>query len=379
MSAGVTFRALRTSVGPAAGLSVAMGIGRFVYTPILPRMAAALDMPSSHGSWIAAANYLGYLLGAWALTQRPDWTSTTALRTGLLATVVLLAVMPVTGALPWFLLVRLVAGVAAAVVFVCVAQVVPTVELAGGATGLVYAGVGAGITLSGVTVALADSAPWSALWLLSAVGAGVLALVAWPVQVPSVGHEPRPVGGGASRVPVRLTVAYLLEGVGYIIIGTYLVTLVAVSTGARTATWVWVVAGLSAVASPVLWKVVASRTGARKALVLAYVLQLLAALVPVVSADVAGGFAGAALFGATFMGITQMTMAEAHRSGVIAAAAGLTLVYALGQLLGPVIVAVLPADRYGPAFLVAVVLLGIAGAVVRGDQDAVASRWESGS
>jgi hypothetical protein len=52
-----------------------------------------------------------------------------------------------------------------------------------------------------------------------------------------------------------------------------------------------------------------------------------------------------------------MTMAQAHRLGIGAVAAGLTLVYALGQLLGPMIVAVLPSDGYGPAFLVAAGLL----------------------
>jgi hypothetical protein len=52
-----------------------------------------------------------------------------------------------------------------------------------------------------------------------------------------------------------------------------------------------------------------------------------------------------------------MTMARARQLGIGAAAAGLTLVYALGQLLGPLIVAVLPAGGYGPAFLVAAGLL----------------------
>jgi MFS family permease len=193
------------------------------------------------------------------------------------------------------------------------------------------------------------------LWLVAAAGAALLIPVAWNVPVPAAA----PRAGRAPRVPGHrlLSASYLLEGIGYIIIGTYLVALVAESTGAREATWVWVVAGLAAAPSTLLWAVVGRRVGLRPALVGAYVLQILAALFPVMVGGVAGGYVGAALFGTTFMGITQMTMAQAHRLGIGAVAAGLTLVYALGQLLGPMIVAVLPSDGYGPAFLVAAGLL----------------------
>ena len=47
-----------------AALASAMGIGRFAFTPLLPMMLhdGVVDLPQ--GSWLATANYLGYLLGA---------------------------------------------------------------------------------------------------------------------------------------------------------------------------------------------------------------------------------------------------------------------------------------------------------------------------
>src|SRR5580700_12055066 len=45
-------------------LAVAMGIGRFAFTPLLPVMVRGGSLAQSAGAWLAASNYLGYLAGA---------------------------------------------------------------------------------------------------------------------------------------------------------------------------------------------------------------------------------------------------------------------------------------------------------------------------
>ncbi|HUG57058.1 MAG TPA: YbfB/YjiJ family MFS transporter, partial [Candidimonas sp.] len=41
-------------------LAVAMGIGRFAFTPMLPMMQNDSGLGLAEGGWLASANYLGY-------------------------------------------------------------------------------------------------------------------------------------------------------------------------------------------------------------------------------------------------------------------------------------------------------------------------------
>src|ERR1051325_4976978 len=63
-------------------LGLALGVGRFAFTPILPMMRQDGVVSVGQGGWLASANYFGYLLGALsAVTLRVR--ATTAIRVGL--------------------------------------------------------------------------------------------------------------------------------------------------------------------------------------------------------------------------------------------------------------------------------------------------------
>ncbi|MCH8036724.1 MAG: YbfB/YjiJ family MFS transporter, partial [Proteobacteria bacterium] len=102
-----------------------MGIGRFVYTPILPFMEESLGLTKADAGVIASANFLGYLLGALA-------ASTAALPGGrrgwLLAALAMSAVstgaMGLSSSMAGFLGLRFLGGIASAFVLVFAAALV---------------------------------------------------------------------------------------------------------------------------------------------------------------------------------------------------------------------------------------------------------------
>ncbi|MDB5945558.1 MAG: putative transporter, partial [Ramlibacter sp.] len=185
----------RIAAAGLVSLGVAMGIGRFAFTPLLPMMLAdgVLDLPTA--SWLASANYFGYLVGALLCTFQPwIWRRlgnppaprpTLLVRGGLVATALLTLGMALHLPAAWPVL-RFLAGVASALVFVYTSQWCLSQLAAGGVPAmgaLIYTGPGAGIVLSGLAasamVALNRSAALG--WLLFGVLAAILTAVVWAV------------------------------------------------------------------------------------------------------------------------------------------------------------------------------------------------------
>ncbi|MCK5751617.1 MAG: YbfB/YjiJ family MFS transporter, partial [Mycobacterium sp.] len=251
----------------SAGLVAAMGVGRFAFTPLLPMMESDHALTSSGGALVATANYAGYLVGAAALAVRPHVNTSAHLSVWallLIASEAAMAVLPGVGA---FALLRFVAGVASAVVFVGCISTVGAARRHGASMAVTFAGVGIGIAVSGGLIAAVGTlVDWQQLWLMSAV---VTAVFLVPMFVTTVEPESSVVAPGARPADLGhrtawrlLLVSYFFEGVGYIVIGTFLVA--AVSAGSSSGTvgpLVWVVVGVAAAPSVALWTRLARRFG----------------------------------------------------------------------------------------------------------------------
>jgi MFS family permease len=177
-------RAISTAIGGLLAIAAAIGIGRFVYTPILPPMIEALGLSNAQAGLVASANFLGYLIGA-LLAAMPTLPGSRRLWLLCALTVSSLttAAMGLSGTIPTFLVLRFVGGAASAFVLI-IASTVVLERLASvgrsGLSALYFAGVGSGIAVSAVLVAamLLLGHDWRSLWLASgAVSLGLLVAV----------------------------------------------------------------------------------------------------------------------------------------------------------------------------------------------------------
>jgi MFS family permease len=373
--------ALRPSANPwtialagMVSLGVAMGIGRFAFTPLLPMMLndGVIDLPAA--SWLASANYIGYLVGAllcmvqpwlWARFPRlPSLAFTQLIRGGLLTTAVLTLAMVGSGASAWPLL-RFLAGVTSGVVFVftsgwCLSQLArlgfPNMG------GFIYMGPGAGIVLSGLLASGMVAWQWTAAtgWLIFGLMAFVMTALVWrrldgsderlqplAARVHKEAYEPSAVAsvGHGSFEMVLLTLAYGIAGFGYIITATFLPVIArAALPGSHWLDLFWPLFGLGVMTGA--WLATRIRPGGdlRLLLLCGYLIQAFGIGISLWSPSLFGFALGSLLLGLPFTANTFFALQEVRRLRPAAAASfmGLmTATYSVGQILGPPLVAVL--------------------------------------
>ncbi len=359
-----------------SGLAAAMGIGRFVYTPILPVMAEAVGVSAGESALVATSNYAGYLLAAIVLSLRPRWRGRAMIRTLTASLVASEAAMAATTDVEIWATLRFIAGASSAGLFIsCVATVTALVAsktVSPVMASVAFSGVGVGVGLTGLlALATEDNATWQQMWLGSSALTALLLLPLWfsaqPRSVEKTSLATGIVSTTTSRLPrskiaIALMATYFLEGLGYIVVGTFLVAAVGDAKNS-TGPMVWAIVGIAAVPATLLWAALARRVGWPIALAVALGVQTLGTILPVLDGSSTTAIVTAALFGATFMGICMLTM-ECGRSLIGPnSAAPLTAVYGLGQMLGPLMVAPVIGDGYGVAFTIAFVVLACATAV----------------
>jgi MFS family permease len=375
-------------------LAAAMGIGRFAFTPLLPMMLAERVVDLATASWLASANYLGYLLGALLCTFQP-WlwrrlridvpvSSPALVMSGLVAT----AVVTLGMALPWpqaWPALRFAAGVASAFVFIhtsswCLTRLSRLGLPALGA--LVYAGPGAGIVLTGLAATLMVARHGSATlgWSMFGVLAAVLTAAVWPALAArddsaAAAQQASPAAASEGPAPhgpevAMLAAAYGLAGFGYIITATFLPVIARQSL--KESAWLdmfWPILGAGVVVGVLIASRLRGQGDQRLRLAACYLVQALGIAAGMWSPTLAGFAIGSLLLGLPFTAITFFALQEVRRMRP-AAPAGLmgliTAMYGLGQIVGPPLAAALVARSSHPAEGFALSLGIAAGALVLG-------------
>src|SRR5438876_406634 len=163
-------------------LAIAMGIGRFAFTPILPMMRQDQGLSVADGGWLASANYLGYLLGAvsgMVLRVRPA----TVIRTGLVVIGIVTLGMGLEHGFAAWVVLRALAGVGSAWVLIfssawCLERLVSVRRPV--LNGVVFAGVGTGIAIAGgfclvlMQAGASSRQAWAGLGVIALAGTAVI-------------------------------------------------------------------------------------------------------------------------------------------------------------------------------------------------------------
>ncbi len=359
-----------------AALAVAMGIGRFAFTPILPMMLQDASLSIAEGRWLASANYVGYLLGAlsaMALRIRPEH----AIRAGLLAIGLLTLAMGWPLPIAAWMLLRLLAGMASAWVLISVsAWCMETLAVYQRPflNSFVFAGVGTGIASAGLLcIALIHAAArsghaWTVLGLLSLL----VTAATWRFFRPHDAHAGTRSATHAryrwNAEAIRLVCCYGIFGFGYIIPATFLPVMARSALhGSPLFAWSWPVFGVAAALSTLTVSRLARRAGNRRVWMASHVVMAVGIVLPALWPGLATILAAALCVGGTFMVITLVALQEAKqiagRDATVLLAA-MTSAFAAGQIIGPLTVSAGGGSSdFAPALVFAAILLA-AGALL---------------
>jgi predicted MFS family arabinose efflux permease len=102
----------------------------------------------------------------------------------------------------------------------------------------------------------------------------------------------------------------------------------------------WMIVGLSAAPSTIIWSYIAKKIGSSRALIYAYLNQLISILILVLFTNLFSIVLSSILFGATFIGIVNLTLSfgkSLSQKDSTLIVGILTAGYGLGQIIGPIV------------------------------------------
>ena len=371
--------ALRLAISGLLALAIAIGVGRFAFTPILPMMQKDYGLTLRVAGLLASVNYVGYFIGALSAI----WirvATVTVVRFSLLAVVALTSAMGLVHHPAAWLLLRGLAGVVSAWVLIFASSFILEQLAARGRGqlgGVVFSGVGFGAALTGAFCLLFLNLSWSAdqAWVATSVIAMLLTVFCWPGYRDATQAR---TATTAAASPLRLRphalviVCYGILGLGYIIPGTFLPAMAKqILPDPAVFGWAWPIFGSAAFASTLLAGRLAAHLSNRLLWALSHLVMAFGVAMPVLLPGAAGIVIAAFCVGGTFVVATMTGLQEArilapdHASRLIAA---MTATFAMGQIIGPLLVSLVADSQNGMNALLmgaSVLLLASAAALFR--------------
>ncbi len=329
-------------------LAIAMGIGRFAFTPLLPLMQDDGLVSIADGGVLASVHFLGYWLGAVFAARLPCSPKMT-LRLSLITIGFCTLGMGVTESIAIWLILRWLSGVCSAFTLVLVSNFyLKHLADVGRAEkqGWVFSGVGAGIAVAGLGVLaimvshIGSALSWQIFGVVSLI-AGIAVCTQMGSEIPHTRLDTQTRKSQQSPLIWSVVIAYGAAGIGYIIPATYLPVMAReIVQSPLIFGWSWPVFGAAAFVSTPLAARLQRRFSNRQIWAVSQIVMAVGLVLPVVHPHIATIIIAGVCVGGTFMIITMMGMKEAHRiappGDVMRHIAVMTASFATGQMIGPV-------------------------------------------
>ena len=331
------------------GLFIGVVVARFSYTSLLPSMLADNTLSLTFSGILASINYVGYLSGSiFAIFIKDINTKVKYFRLGIILCILTTNIMGVTTNEILWLLGRVIAGFGAAMALVVGAAIVMTklnFQDKTKAMGIYFSGIGIALASSDIISRYVLSfSSWQNSWIVLTFCA--IAVAAYPLYILSFDkeisqkNEKHPFNKALfSPFVVVLIVAYFTEGVGFVIQGTFLPTILKSIEGLESVAGLsWLLVGLAGIPSSIIWMRLAHKYGSVNIIIIAMSLQIVGILIPTFSTNMYLNLFSGILYGATFVGLVALFMnlgGKLAASNPVMLMGALTTAYGIGQVTAP--------------------------------------------
>ena len=331
------------------GLFIGVGVARFSYTSLLPSMLEDETLSLTFSGVLASLNYAGYLAGSiFAMFIKDIDTKVKYFRLGTILCILTTVIMGITTNDVLWLIGRVVAGFGTAMALVVGAAIVMTklnYEDKTKAMGIYFSGIGGALALSDIISRYVLSIDtWQTSWIvLTIIGAIVsfypLYILSFDKKINS-NNEKHPINKSLfSPFVIILIAAYFTEGVGFVIQGTFLPTILKSIPGLEgVAGLSWLLVGLAGIPAAILWMKLAHKYGSINMIIIAMSIQIVGILIPTMTTNMYLNLFCGILYGGTFTGLVALFMnlgGKLAGKNPVMLMGALTTAYGIGQVTAP--------------------------------------------
>lgn len=330
-------------------LFIGVGVARFAYTSLLPTMLEEQVLSLNFSGVLASINYIGYLSGSiFSIFIKDMNTKVKFFRIGLFLCVITTIILGLTTWDILWLISRIVAGFGSAMILVVGAAIVMkklNFEDKTKAMGIYFTGIGLALASTDlISRYILSVSSWENSWLVLTFCAAIISIYCYYIlsfdkTLESSNQKHKIDKSIFSPFVIILIIAYFTEGVGFVIQGTFLPTILKSINGLEDiAALSWLLVGLSGIPATIIWMRLAFKYGSVNMIIIAMSIQIIGILIPTFTTIPFLNLLSGVIYGITFVGLVALFMnlgGKIAGNNPVVLMGSLTTAYGIGQVMAP--------------------------------------------